>query len=263
MKVPSLLQVGFILLICMLGVGAVTATQVDIYPTSVAPGETITVDVTGLPDGSKVQMDMEATINEATESFDFNVKDLVFPINLYNAEYRLTNKNTLTNKLFISNYIPQIGVTQVNREGPSSGGIWTSYVGGSNQNDITGTFSQIRVTGTLKDRNTPVTCLMQWTGTKQASPQFPWQKDGGPDDFTIPFAVNGIEDGSMLVTIYVDDTEVLSETITVQGTGGAKTGNAALDTAKGATLPAAKKPKVNFVSSKFTPVKYKSVSLKK
>jgi hypothetical protein len=219
MKLSSLKSLGLIGLFCVLIVSAAPAVVVDISPNVVANGQTIKVNVQGLHDGSNVEMDLLSAADVTSTNFQFVVDNLVFPINLDEAVYTLENQHTVNNHLFISNTIPDIGTIEINRNGISTLGSWFTTIQGEGRDDINGTFNTISASGTVaKGTTTQVLSHMNWKGIKKASEdQIPNQVNGGPDDFTIPFAVNGfVNGGTVAITITVNGTKVVSQTITIE-----------------------------------------------
>ena len=191
---------------------AASAATISISPHQVNPGDTITVTVQGLPDESSLRMDWEVYIDEPGPTFLWSVEGLSFPINLQNASFRITNQNTVTNKVTLQNDVPHYETRELTLSGNSVNGIWTVYHG----NDfINGTWPVIRNEGTVEEGKTSVLSLVEWSGIKRANPAIPAQHDGGPPDFVIPLSVSGFGSGRVKFTIQVNETDVLTDTVTV------------------------------------------------
>ncbi len=189
-----------------------TAATITISPLQIAPGDTITVSVQGLPDESQIKMDWEIYIEEPGPTFLWIVEDLVFPINLQNASFRITNQNTATNTVTLENEVPYYETRSLTLSGNSVDGIWTAYHG----NDfINGSWPVIRNEGTVISGKTHVLSLAEWEGIKRANPDIPEQQTGGPDTFAIPLSISGFQDGRVKFTIQVNGTDVITETVTV------------------------------------------------
>ena len=192
--------------------GAASAAVITVSPHQVNPGDTITVTVQGLPDGSLLRMSWEVYIDEPGPEFLWSVEGLSFPINLENASFRITNQNTATNKVTLQNEVPNYETRELTHSGNSVDGTWTMYHG----NDfINGTWPVIRNEGTVEEGKTQVLSLVEWYGIKRANPEIPEQENGGPDDFVIPFSFSGFDDGRVKFTIQVNGTDVLTDEVTI------------------------------------------------
>lgn len=206
-----------LLLIGLAGIPLVSAVTIDISPHQVAPGDLITVTTTGLKDGSNVSMKLVAVINEPTAAYKMDIGNLYFPINLDEASFTITNQNTGTNTVNLINYIPSIGYTFITIGGPSVDNRWSGEISGEGRNDINGTFQLIRVAGNkYLGSEPPVISSMEWNGIKKASEgQIPDQVDGGPEDFSMVFSQNGVNSGSIELTILVNGTMVASDKVII------------------------------------------------
>jgi hypothetical protein len=146
------------------------------------------------------------------------IVNMYFPIWLDHAYFTILNENTNSNMLWIDNNIPEVGETFITIGGKSVNDRWTGEISGGGRDDINGTFKIIRSSGTTKEGGaSQVISTMQWYGVKMKDDEdnFPWQVDGGPDDFMISFTQNGIKSGSIEVTILVDGTEVAYDNIII------------------------------------------------
>jgi hypothetical protein len=180
-----------------------------VTPTEVAPGGTITVSITGLNAGSLVNMRLQNVMYKQGGSYNFEVDNLVFPINLTRANFTISNQNTATNLLSISNTVGGI-TTELNQYGASDGsGFWTFSYNGVNEN-VNGTYDYIRLQGSTQSGRTLIQNTMEWNGTNKA---------GGAVDFSIPFSVIGVSTGQTTVTITVNGTSIGSQTVGI-GTPG-------------------------------------------
>ena len=195
---------------CAIPAGAVSITADPHY---VDPGETVTITVQGLTDNSNVTMDWEVFVDNPDPAFLWEIQDLTFPINLEKADFRITNQNTLTNKVTLTNAVyPYQGERTLTLVGDSVNGIWAGYYG----NDyINGTWPVIRIQGTLQPGKTNLLTLMKWHGIKTGKPWLPAQPTGGPDDFAIPVNFSGIQSGTVKFTITVNGTNVVTDTIVI------------------------------------------------
>jgi hypothetical protein len=216
----------FLLLLFVHGAGAVS---ISVSPLWVEPGDTITVTVQGLADGSDITMNWEVFIDQPGDEFSWDVVGLAFPINLNDADFRIENQNTVTNRVVLKNDVPNYGSRELTLAGNSVNGIWSA----SHQNDfINGTWPEIHNEGTVLSGKTNVLSLVEWSGTKGANPDIPQQTDGGPDDFSIPMSFEGFDNGWVKFTISVDGVNVASETVTI-GSPVSRTGNLYISTVPG------------------------------
>jgi len=191
---------------------AASAAVITVSPDHVNPGDTITVTVQGLADESALRMSWEVYIDEPGPDFLWNVEGLSFPINLENASFRITNQNTVTNKVTLENDVPNYETRELTHSGNSVDGTWTFFHG----NDfINGTWPVIRNEGTVEEGKTNVLSLVEWYGVKRANPEIPEQENGGPDDFVMQFSFSGFENGRVKFTIQVNGTDVLNDEVTV------------------------------------------------
>jgi hypothetical protein len=206
-----------LLLIVITCVPLISAVTIDISPDHVSPGDSITVTTHGLKDGSIVTMKMQAIINNPDPNFNFQVQNLVFPINLDESSFSITNENTVSNTVNINNYIPSVGYTYVTIGGQSVNNSWTGGISGEGRDDINGTFSLIKLWGVKRYGASNIISTMQWEGIKQASEDNipPGQVNGGPEDFVLSFSQNGIKSGSIEITILVNGTVVTSEVVSI------------------------------------------------
>ncbi|HIH27333.1 MAG TPA: PEGA domain-containing protein [Methanoregulaceae archaeon] len=224
-----LLILGMVLLIT--GVSAVT---MGISPHHVNQGEMVTITVHGLQDGANVTMNWEVFLDEVPGSqFHWEILGLTFPINLDEADFRITNQNTVQNNVTLTNDVPGYGTRTLVMSGQSVNGIWSA----GHENDfINGTWPIILNEGTVLPGKTSVLSLIEWHGTKMANPRIPSQVNGGPSDFVIPLSFSGVSGGTIRVSIIVDGDLVLSDMVTI-GRPMSRTGNIyAASTPSGAEL---------------------------
>jgi hypothetical protein len=206
-----------LLLVALACVPLVSAATIDISPHQASPGDLITVTTTGLKDGSDVTMKLVATVNNPGTTYKMEVSNLDFPINLDDASFTITNQNTVSNSVYIVNYIPTIGYTYITTGGKSVNNVWSGYISGEGRDDINGTFDLIRVSGTTTPGASKIISIMQWNGIKRASEDNipPGQVNGGPEDFAFTFSQNGINSGSIEILILEDGMEVSSDTVII------------------------------------------------
>lgn len=216
----------FIVLLCIQAAGAASVT---ISPLWVQPGDTITVTVRGLSDGSDISMNWEVFIDEPGDEFSWDVVGLAFPVNLNDADFSIENQNTATNRVVLKNDVPNHGQRELVLSGNSVNGIWSA----SHGNDfINGTWPEIHNEGTVSSGKTNVLSLVGWQGTKGPNPLIPQQTDGGPDDFSIPMAFEGFDNGWIKFSIFVDGQNVASEKVII-GSPQSRTGNLYISTIPG------------------------------
>jgi len=211
---------------------AATAAVITVSPHQVNPGDTITVTVQGLTDESLLRMSWEVYIDEPGPEFLWSVEGLSFPINLENASFRITNQNTVTNKVTLKNEVPNYETRELTHSGNSVDGTWTFFHG---DDFINGSWPVIRNEGTVEEGKTQVLSLVEWYGIKRANPEIPEQENGGPDNFVIPFSFSGFEDGRVKFTIQVNGTDVLTDEVTI-GSPVSRTGTLYLKSSPSAAM---------------------------
>jgi len=228
MKKFNVSIIGICILLLLVSIaGTVSAVEITLSTHQVNPGDTIYINTEGLYDGSTVSMFWEVFVDQiVTGEYSWEIRNLTFPINLDAANFKITNQNTLTNRVTLQNDVPDYEYRELILSGDSVNGIWSKSYG----NDfINGTWPLIKDEGILQPGKTTLLSLLQWDGIKRNTTRVPSQVNGGPDDFTIPLTFYGINNGYVKVSIYVNGNLVLDDKVTI-GSPISKTGNIYIST---------------------------------
>ncbi len=192
----SLKKFTVFMILVLLLVPAATAATVTITPTKIDPGDTVTVDVKGLPDGAAFSLGIRAEFDvDPGEEFAFTARDLVLPFSLGSGEVsaytRGTNWTGLSAKkgetlLSLSNRADENGEYQITQP----------------YNISSGNYEAITLNGEAAARSIIAEVTMQGIKT-------------GADNSRISFALEGVESGTATVAVYIDGSEALSQKITI------------------------------------------------
>ena len=161
-------------------------------------GEPITIDITGLPNSSDFSLLIGATLQVTPgQDFLFETTDFVMPLSLDNGQISATTTGAQK-----ATFSAQKGTTEISMtRAADPGGVFSFS---QPQSISAGTFDFIRMEGTpLPDKNTIVSSF-QLRGKKT-----------GPDSSSISFTVNGIENGRIQLSINVDGSQALYQTVTI------------------------------------------------
>ena len=182
---------GFLLLLVLL-IPAATAATITISPDTIASGDTVTVDVSGLPDGASFSLGIRGEFAATPgETFAFTARSITLPFALNNGEVNAYTKGT--------------NWTELTAELPDGGSVIMRYNADANgevriaqpRNIGSGTLPLATLRGEAAANN--IIADLTVLGTKQ-----------GPNDGRITFSIEGIEQGTATVTVYVDGSQALS-----------------------------------------------------
>ncbi len=171
------------------------------HPETIENGHPLLVTVTGLPDGARFSLLVEASyaVSPNTE-FRFQMSQFEMPFSLRRGTITATLEGTSSNRLEVKK-----GDTMVTVSGKSPDGRFTT----TKSYDVTaGTYDYFRLSGTTLPTARSITTQFQVTGIKE-----------GPADSEIGFVIDGLPSGTITVAALVDGTEVLYETIPVGSEG--------------------------------------------
>jgi len=189
---------GVLMILLFLMVPATMATTVTISPTKIDPGDTVIVDVKSLPDGAKFSLRISAEFDvNPDERFAFTAHDLIFPFSLSSGEVDAYTKGTIWTELSVKRgetSLSLIGSADENGE----------YRTTQNYNISSGTYEAIALKGGSTSTADTIIAEMTMTGKKK-----------GPDDGTISFTHDGIERGTVTITVDVDEREASSQRIAI------------------------------------------------
>jgi len=187
---------GFLLLLVLL-IPAATAATITISPDRIASGDTVTVDVSDLPDGASFSLGIRGEFAATPgETFAFSAREITFPFSLTSGEVNAYTKGT--NWTELSAEFPDGGSASMRQNADKNNEVRL----GQPRNIGSGTLPLATLRGVAAERS--IIADLTVLGTKQ-----------GPDAGRISFAIEGIEQGTATVTIYVDGAQALSRTIPV------------------------------------------------
>jgi len=170
-------------------------TAVTLSPTTVSPGDAITITITDLPDGSDFALEITSDDLISSGAEWYNLTNFQMPFSLKCGELCVVGGNV--NSIFFE--AKKGGVTQsVTKEG--AGSVTISETRDINQ----GTYEYIRIRGAVADPDAPASVDLSFSGEKH-----------GDNDSEFEFAIEGASSGTVEVAVTVDCTELLCETITI------------------------------------------------
>jgi len=174
-------------------------TTFNLSPDAIAPGETITVDFSDLPDGASFSLGIRGDFaTTPDETFTFTTRDLILPFSLNNGEVNAYTKGTDWTELVAE--LLDGGSVIMRYNADANGEVRISQP----RNIGNGTLSVATLRGVAAANN--IVADLAVLGTKQ-----------GPDAGRITFAIEGIEQGTVTVTVYVDGKQALSRPIAIVG----------------------------------------------
>ena len=204
-KKPGCLSAVVLFFICFLVlVSPVCAVSITESPDQISRGERLTLSIRDLKNDDTFSLLIEGRFAVTPgSSFLFATDNFQMPISLTKGEMIAYTENTQETMLQIKKGNMTVGVGKVT--GPD--GIF-SY---SEKRDVgSGTYDKMRLTGTVLPGKTSVLTRLQLLGSKS-----------GPDTSDISFTVDGIDAGSIILTVLVNDRQELFKQVTLRppGTG--------------------------------------------
>lgn len=177
---------------------SVSAVTVTISPDHIEEGDQITAEISGLEDGSLLALRMESSIECGDESdFNYRADTLVFPFALNSPRVNFT-----------ASPVTEAGIEAVDGDTikrmiqrTSTGSV--SIIQNLGTIPI-GTTDYIMVFGTAVEDSDIVDIALELSGSKE-----------GPDSGSITFGLQGITDGSAIVSVFVDGTEITRQQIII------------------------------------------------
>lgn len=193
----------FIILFALL-IPAATAATIDISPTKIDSGDTVTVDVKGLPDDAVFSLGISAEFDaDPGNAFSFRARDLTLPFSLNEGKIEVYTEGTEWTTVSLEQ---KDGMSFSTGKNADTNGV----VEISHSDDIPGgTYDLVSLKGKAIDRN--IIASLELMGKKKGA------------DGTISFALEGIESGTATVSVDVDGQRALSQKITIgspSGNGG-------------------------------------------
>ena len=194
-----------LMLLALLAVGAVAAqvgaVSVEVQPDRVLDGDTVTIALADLPNGTVFSLRLEGAVAPRPDgTFAFTTTDLVMPFSLEQGQVQAALENTATNELVVRK-----GDTQVKMSGGSENG---RYATERNVAIPAGTYDEIGLSGTAAPGAGTVRAALALTGVKR-----------GPENATIAFKVRGVTQGTMTVQVLVNTEKVYGREIALGPAG--------------------------------------------
>ncbi|MBP2133128.1 hypothetical protein J2128_001049 [Methanomicrobium sp. W14] len=180
--------------------GAGTAASINVYPTSLDSGDTLTVDYSDIPDGSSFSLLIRGKLDVTPDSgYTMNINTFVIPFSLSSGTVSATADNSVMLSL---NYEDSSGtIKTVTKYGDSENKCSIS----ESQDVSAGTYDNMWVEGTSGGDDIVNTDL-SFIGTKS-----------GPDSGEISFKISGIEHAIITVICRVAGETVTNSKIVVGG----------------------------------------------
>ena len=178
----------------LLACGA-AGVAVQVSPDRVLDGDTVTVSVAGLPNGTVFSLQLEGAVAPAPDgTFSFATADLVMPFALEQGQVRAALENTATNELTVAR-----GETRARMSGASQNGRYET------ERTIgipAGRYDGLGLSGTAAPGAATVRTSLSLTGIKR-----------GPENGTISFRVVNVTSGRMTVAVYANAEKVYGKEI--------------------------------------------------
>ena len=185
------------LFLLVLLIPTATAATVTISPAAIDPGDTVTVNVQGIPDGAAFSLGIRGEFDaNSDDRFSFTARNLVLPFSLGSGEVSAYTRGTAWTGLSVQ--MPDGASASLSSNADANGEFRTTQ----SYNICRGTYEAITLDG--KAAAGSIVTELTMMGTKK-----------GPADGTISFSVDGITDGTATVTVYIDGAEALSRVITI------------------------------------------------
>jgi len=191
-RIGKFLIFSIFIALCVFIIPTVSAAaSVTVSPDTVQKGDKVTVQFNGINDGSKFSILVESRFDVTPGSdFTFETNNFYFPISLTGGDISAYTENTQRTRFAVKK-----GDNMVVLSNPPENGI----VKISKAEDIgSGTYDYLTISGTAAADKNNVVARFQLTGKKT-----------GPDPSTLSFNVGGIDNGRIILTVFIDDAPVL------------------------------------------------------
>jgi len=194
---------AFAIMVFLIGIlmlsSPVLAVSITQSPDQISRGERLTLSIRDLKNEDTFTLLIEGRFAVPSgSSFLFATDNFQMPISLTKGEMIAYTENTQETMLQVKKGDTTVGVGR--KTGPD--GIF-SY---SEKRDVgSGTYEKMRLTGTVLPGKTSVLTRLQLLGSKS-----------GPDNSDISFTVDGIDEGSIILTVLVNDKQELFKQVTLR-----------------------------------------------
>lgn len=190
---------GVLLLVLAFLIPAATAATVTISPASIDPGDTVTVDVSDLPDGAAFSLEIRGEFAVVPgEQFAFTARNLALPFSLGSGEVSAYSKGTEWTGLSVQ--MLDGSSVSLSNSADANGEFQTTQ----SHTISNGTYPAITLDGRAAPTARSVVTRVTMQGTKT-----------GPDTSRITFGIEGITHGTATVTISINGSQTLSRTIAI------------------------------------------------
>jgi len=197
---PGCASAVILFLMCILVLSSpVLAVSITQSPDQISRGERLTLSIRDLKNEDTFSLLIEGRFAVPPgSSFLFATDNFQMPISLTKGELIAYTENTQETMLEVKKGDTTVGVGR--KTGPD--GIF-SY---SEKRDVgSGTYDKMRLTGTVLPGKTSILTRLQLLGSKS-----------GPDNSDISFTVDGIDEGSIILTVLVNDRQELFKQVTLR-----------------------------------------------
>lgn len=198
MKHQRLLTVCGLILLAFCAVEGAAALDISITPDHIESGDTVTINVAGLANGSTFALRMESAIGlEGQDEFSFEATNVNIPFSLNSPVVQVQAKPVTTAGLRA-----QSGGTAKSIEAIANNGVVNLRQG---LDDIKGgSVDLLRVYGDAVAGSETVDLSLELAGTKM-----------GPDSSQITFDLAGIDQGTARIIILVNGNEAVNKNIII------------------------------------------------
>lgn len=177
----------------------VQAVSVSITPQQIEEGDTITIAISGLTNGSVFALRMESAIelDDGTSEFTYQANQVTVPFGLNNPRVNL-----------LASPVIEAGLEA------SDAGVIRRIIQEAYEDEVSlfqrldsmpaGTMNRMKAFGIVVDNATYVDMTLELSGTKE-----------GPDSGSITFGLEGISDGSARIIVLVDGSQVMNQEVVI------------------------------------------------
>ncbi|MDD1658611.1 MAG: hypothetical protein LUQ41_09215 [Methanomicrobiales archaeon] len=171
------------------------ALTLDVHPSQVCPGETVSIDITGLADGSTFNYTLTSTNLVSTGLQWYNLTNFNYPFSISDGRVYIVGNNVNLIKLET-----KIGGLTQSIQGVGPGTVTLNF-----PKDITAAvYDYYRINYEVTNTAVPVTITWIHNGTKT-----------GPEDSTTTFGITGASAGDVRCLLSVNGIVAMDEVVTI------------------------------------------------
>ena len=181
-----------IFVLCLFIIPPASAASVTVSPSTVQKGDLITVHMSDIKDGSKFSLLVEGRFDVTPGAkFSFETNNFNMPFSLTGGAISAYTQNTQSTRFAVKKGEQMVVYSNLADEN----GVFTF----SQSQDIgSGMYDYLTIGGTSRTDKSNIVARFQLTGKKS-----------GPETSDITFNVGGIDNGRLILTVFVDDTAAL------------------------------------------------------